>query len=122
MERDMDLARIILLTLAESDKPIDAGDPIFKGYPRSLVGYHFQILNEACLIVANVHGADNNPYYFATASRLTWEGNDFLDAIRDESIWKKVCSAIGKASTSASFDVFKSVASALALEAIKSSI
>lgn len=29
MERDMDLARIILLTLAESDKPIDAGDPIF---------------------------------------------------------------------------------------------
>lgn len=89
MERDMDLARIILLTLAESDKPIDAGDPIFKGYPRSLVGYHFQILNEACLIVANVHGADNDPYYFATASRLTWEGNDFLDAIRDESIWKK---------------------------------
>ena len=72
--------------------------------------------------MANVKAADNDPYYIAVASRLTWEGNDFLDAVRDESIWKRVRSTIGKITGGASFEVFKTVASSLVLDAIKSSL
>lgn len=122
MKRDMDLVRDILLALADSDEELWSTSLVSDKYSRGIVGYHFLILDEAGLIVANVHGADNDPYYIAVASRLTWEGNDFLDAVRDESIWKKVRSTIGKISGGASFEVFKTVASSLALEAIKTSL
>ena len=122
MKRDMDLVRTILLALADSDEPLWSTDLVPDDYSRDVIGYHFLILDEAGLIMANVKAADNDPYYIAVASRLTWEGNDFLDAVRDESIWKRVRSTIGKITGGASFEVFKTVASSLALDAIKSSL
>ena len=122
MKRDMDLVRTILLALANSDEEVWSTSLVSDKYSREIIGYHFLILDEAGLIVANVRAADNDPYYIAVASRLTWEGNDFLDAVRDESVWKKVRSTIGKITGSASFEVFKTVASSLALEAIKASL
>lgn len=122
MKRDMDLVRTILLARADSDEPLWSTDLVTDEYSRDVIGYHFLILDEAGLIMANVKAAENDPYYIAVASRLTWEGNDFLDAVRDESIWKRVRSTIGKITGSASFEVFKTVASSLALNAIKSSL
>lgn len=122
MKRDMDLVRTILLALADSDESLWSTDLVTDEYSRDVIGYHFLILDEAGLIMANVKAADNDPYYIAVASRLTWEGNDFLDAVRDESIWKRVRSTIGKITGGASFEVFKTVASSLALDAIKSSL
>lgn len=122
MKRDMDLVRTILLALAESDEELWSTSLVSDKYSREIIGYHFLILDEADLIVASVQAADNDPYYVAVASRLTWEGNDFLDAVRDESIWKKVRSTIGKITGGASFEVFKTVASSLALAAIKASL
>lgn len=122
MKRDMDLVRTILLALADSDEPLWSTDLVTDEYSRDVIGYHFLILDEAGLIMANVKAADNDSYYIAVASRLTWEGNDFLDAVRDESIWKRVRSTIGKITGGASYEVFKTVASSLALDAIKSSL
>lgn len=122
MKRDMDLVRTILLALADSDEPLWSTDLVTDEYSRGVIGYHFLILDEAGLIMANVKAAGDDPYYIAVASRLTWEGNDFLDAVRDESIWKRVRSTIGKITGGASFEVFKTVASSLALDAIKSSL
>lgn len=122
MKRDMDLVRTILLALADSDEPLWSTNLATDEYSRDVIGYHFLILDEAGLIMANVKAAGDDPYYIAVASRLTWEGNDFLDAVRDESIWKRVRSTIGKITGGASFEVFKTVASSLALDAIKSSL
>lgn len=122
MKRDMDLVRTILLALADSDEPLWSTDLVTDEHSRDVIGYHFLILDEAGLIMANVKPAGDDPYYIAVASRLTWEGNDFLDAVRDESIWKRVRSTIGKITGGASFEVFKTVASSLALDAIKSSL
>ena len=122
MKRDMDLVRTILLALADSDEPLLSTDLVTDEHSRDVIGYHFLILDEAGLIMANVKPAGDDPYYIAAASRLTWEGNDFLDAVRDESIWKRVRSTIGKITGGASFEVFKTVASSLALDAIKSSL
>lgn len=122
MKRDMDLVRAILLALAESDEELWSTSLVSDKYSREIIGYHFLILNEAGLIVANVQAADDDPYYAAVALRLTWEGNDFLDTVRDETIWNKVRSTVGKITSGASFEVFKTVASSLALEAIKLSL
>lgn len=118
MKRDMDLVRCILITLSNSDERVRSDDPVFEGYSRQLVGYHFQILDEAGLIDAVVCGGDDDPYRSAFAYRLTWEGNDFLDSVRDEAIWKRVRSAVVEAAGGASLDVVKSIAPTLVAEAI----
>ena len=56
MKRDMDLVRCILIILSNSDEEVRSDDPAFEAYSRQLVGYHFQILDEAGLIDAVVCG------------------------------------------------------------------
>ena len=55
--------------------------------------------------------ADNKLYGFGVGS-LTWDGNDFLDKIRDDSQWKKVKDAITKEGLPLIIETIKSVANA----------
>jgi len=51
-------------------------------------------------------------YVFGVGS-LTWDGNDFLEKIRDDSQWKKVKETITKKGLPLVIDTIKSVANAL---------
>lgn len=77
---------------------------------------------EAGLIEATIQSGGNDPYYFVRARRLTWEGNDYLDAIRSESVWGETKQAISDSVGSVSFDVVKEVARAIALKAISAGL
>ena len=89
MKRDMDLVRPILLRIEESnnDSRLGINDLEIPGYSSAEVSYHVMILNEAGLI---------ETYHLSTMAndiwrpkRLTWSGHEFLDAARNDSIWKK---------------------------------
>jgi hypothetical protein len=41
---------------------------------------------------------------------LTWEGQDYLDAVRSNTVWGKTKEAINKSAESATFDVVKAIA------------
>lgn len=122
MKRDMDLVRDILFALPDSDKELWSASFFSAKYSRKYLAYHFLILDEAGLLVANVQATNNDPYNIAVASHLTREGTDFLDAEHDESIRNMVRSSIGKTIGGTSFQVFKVVAPSLALEATKASL
>lgn len=122
MKRDMDLVRDILFALLASDKELWSASFFSAKYSRKYLAYHFLILDEAGLLVANVQATNNDPYNIAVASHLTREGTDFLDAEHDESIRNMVRSSIGKTIGGTSFQVFKVVAPSLALEATKASL
>ena len=89
MKRDMDLVRLILLEI-ESSEYDEIEDFKIDGYDVSLVKYNGELLLQAGLI--------NNFYEDSIgeliAGQLTWEGCDYLDKIRDNSIWKKTKDAI----------------------------
>lgn len=117
MKRDMDLVRRILIELSESDVPLDA--EAFVGWSATLekVCYHFRIMDQAGLISASVQYAGGEPY-FARATGLTWDGNDFLAAVRSDPIWSKVKMRIAKATVDAPIEVFKAVAVRIATDAL----
>lgn len=50
---------------------------------------------------------------FCHATRLTWEGHEFLDKIKNESIWKKVKATARSKGVDLSFTVIKDIAKAL---------
>lgn len=90
MKRDMELVRLILLKIEEEYSSTAISNLNISGYDMETVAYHCKILNEAGLISDyGARYADNSLWSFDVGS-LTWEGNDFLDKIRDNSQWKKV--------------------------------
>lgn len=86
----MDLIREVLI-LVEGQADMDgtaefalqAGDPPLHECSQAELDYHVRLLCEAALLRGNKGG-------MLTISRLTWEGHEFLESVKDPGIWKKV--------------------------------
>ncbi len=89
MKRNMDLVRSILLDAEENG--IDETDfymPEIPGYSEDQISYHNGLLYDAGLISAyRTADKTNGAVYYVR--RLTWQGHEFLDAARNESVWNK---------------------------------
>lgn len=88
-----------------------------QGYDATTVSYHFKLLNEAGLIEAVNMSGMNDLTYFATS--LTWNGHEFLDKIRNDSVWQKTKSQVMSKTLDLSFDVIKQVAGNLIKTALQ---
>ena len=88
MKRNMDVVRKIVLALRESDEPIDHVD----GIEEAQYLMHAELLIEAGLAegepVRYLENASSYPSA-VTLTRLTWQGQDFADAIDDDTLWTK---------------------------------
>lgn len=113
MKRDMDLCRAILFTIEEEFVDIALYDLQIPEYTMEQVAYHCKILHDAGLI-ANYKAqyADNHVAWFSVGS-LTWEGHDFLDKIRQDTIWNKTKEVITKQGLPMVIDVVKQVAQSI---------
>ena len=95
MKRDMDLIRQLLLEIESSEDWV-GGKPNVPGYPEATIDYNLDLL-----IAAGLVNSDDPPYrtfggtLHVAIMGLTWEGHDFLDTVRQESIWNKTKDAIG---------------------------
>ncbi|MCG3148058.1 MAG: hypothetical protein PCFJNLEI_01500 [Verrucomicrobiae bacterium] len=92
MKRDMNLIRLLLL-LVEGEEP----KPDLSGYTQEQQAYHMAKLIEANLVLGDVSRDNNGMAVGAVATELTWQGHEFLDAARNETIWKKVAGKVAKA-------------------------
>jgi len=118
MERNWDTIREILID-TESLKPEAAIALSSYNTDRAYeVSYHVILLEEAGLIHASISpmmggGATEFHIY-----RLTWQGHELLDAIRNESIWSKTKSSIIDKGGAMTYELVKSVAIDLAKTAM----
>lgn len=95
MKRDMDLIRKIL-TDVEDHGPRSFDDPNDV--------YQVILMNDAGLVEAQITSAIGGAN-FAQIFRLTWAGHDFLDAVREDTIWKKVQEKVIKQGASWTFSI-----------------
>src|ERR1035438_3724561 len=111
MKFDKDVVRKILLAIEASDDPMGMIDIAISGKSHEEVAYHIQLLDEAGFIEAENLGDLNN--YDWRAKRLTFQGHEFLDTIRDPEIWcqtKEGASKIGGAGVELLFALSKAYA------------
>ncbi|KZX59195.1 hypothetical protein A3709_16770 [Halioglobus sp. HI00S01] len=88
MKRDWDVIRELLL--ATEQLPPDASISLSDYDPARQhdISHHVILMEEAGLIVAVLsRSLGSGPQNFLIR-RLTWIGHDFLDAVRDDSIWR----------------------------------
>lgn len=88
MRRDSDLIRAILLAVEADDRCEILRLPHIEGFHPEAVHFHARLLVEKGLLqTALPNHSIRQPWM---CLRLTWEGYDFLDHIRDPAIWRLV--------------------------------
>ena len=116
MRRDWDLIRDIL-TKVESctlnTEQVRLSD--FPDSKQAAASYHIDLLIDAGLIkgkVAKTMGPGVKDFF---ANRLTWEGHEFLDSIRNDTVWEKTKAVFKEKGIAMSVDLVKGVATKAAL-------
>jgi hypothetical protein len=122
MKRDMEIIRKVLLAIEEQYEDVVLYELEVDGLDMKTIAYHCKVLYDGGFI-SNYAGdfASGNLHTFAVGS-LTWEGHEFLDKIRDETIWEKTKSTIAKEGLPMVLDVVKNIATSIVGEMTKSAI
>lgn len=90
MKRDMDLVRQLLLRVEESEYGIlGSEDFMAEGWEPRTVATHMQLLQEAGFLEANLLTHEGQGALRGKVERLTWAGHDYLDAVRNDTIWNR---------------------------------
>lgn len=113
MKRDMELCRKILFRIEEEYVDSVIMNLEIGGYTTEQIAYHCKLLDEAGFVASyNIKYADNQIWFFSVGA-LTWDGHDFLDRIRSETVWNKTKEVIIGKGLPFVLDVVKEVAQAV---------
>ncbi|MBO6522226.1 MAG: DUF2513 domain-containing protein [Balneolaceae bacterium] len=109
MKRDYDLIKKILERIEEF--PTTAGDYNIElvGYTDEEISFNSYLLDEAGLIEASFTKFADGSYELDYLNRLTWQGHEFLDNARNETVWKKTLAIVKKKGGSVSFNIFQNL-------------
>jgi hypothetical protein len=90
MRLDKDLVREILLALeADNDEPTGWISLKIEGHSSTHVSYHVQLLHEAGYLEAQDLTTIGPDGYEWQPKRLTFQGHEFLDTVRDSETWRR---------------------------------
>lgn len=117
MKRDLDLIRTLLLKIEEHNDPTPIYSERFYNLSDSpaIIDFHLRLLLQAGFIEAYEIPVLNKNYPQYSVLCLTFNGCDYLDSIRDESVWASIKSKLQSVSSSATFEVIKSLATSIIL-------
>ena len=113
MKRDWELCREILILTEEmpEDKHrlnVFASSEL-EGFTEREIGYHVHLLHEAGLLEVMEARTLNNPFLLFPKF-LTMAGHDFLEATRNETVWKKTLAFVKSKGGSVTLDIVKEIA------------
>ena len=102
MKRDKEFLRELLFEIESSEEGIHLVDFNFHSPPNELKKhYHLRLLCDSGYMVSNKEGS---------AYRLTAQGHDFIEAIRDDGIWEKTKKTVAETGGNATLEMVKVIA------------
>ena len=120
MERNLDLIKSILEHFEAKDDWKHEKDLEVENYDTKIVSYHIQIMYEAGLINGEAITSNTGRIHDVIPFRLTWQGHEFLDNIKDKSRWKKIKNIVISKGGSFSIELVKRLAIRIAEEQLLS--
>jgi hypothetical protein len=88
MKRDMELIRELMLAIESQDGDFNYESVKAIGYDEPQIEYHLDLLIKARLVVGEVHPLQGGFSPIFVVEKLSWDGHEFLDNARNESVWK----------------------------------
>ena len=120
MKRNMDLIRAILIQIEKYGEIRE--NPDLANYDKAEIGMHVTLMRDHGLIEASVTVAGDGPTYRVVSYRIVkmnWEGYDFLEASRNDTIWQRAKKICLENTGGLTFDTLKQCLLDLASQAIK---
>jgi Hypothetical protein (DUF2513) len=119
MKRDLELIRKILLTIENDEQPLTIPDESC-----ARICYHVHLLIDRRFVEGKVAwGSDAGglvPMSCFT-TRMTMDGHDYLDSVRDPRVWEKTKSQLDKVGGGGPLELVKDIAAKIMAELIRSS-
>lgn len=112
MKRDYELIRKMLLEIEEKENPLTFARISCPEYSHEKVVFHVEMLERAGLIYVEGIYSPLGPMVRA----LTWEGHEFLDQARNETVWKKAMGYVKDKGGSVSFTILAEVLKKFAMQ------
>lgn len=108
----MELVRKILLALEKHPHGYAPSPLAIDGYDEEKIGYHVFLMGQeqADLLKVAVITAVNDPSPKALPAHLTWNGHEFLDNVKNETVWQRIKGIVVSKGGSVSFEVLKTLA------------
>ena len=121
MKRDFDLLRSILFRIEEQPANVKITNSTFSDLCEDnfLISLHISLLIEQEMIIAQEIPRTRQylPDYWII--RLTSRGYDYLDSIRNDSIWERTKSKISQLGESLPIEIVRSIASQLIIDSLQ---
>ena len=94
MKRDMELIRKIILNIETSQYGFVNNDLKIEGYTSEQINYHSYLIIQGGLAegITTTNSQSSSPT--AIIRNLTWEGHEFAEVARNDSIWHRVSKII----------------------------
>jgi hypothetical protein len=108
MKRDFDLIRQILIKTEEESTPGNWYVPKIEGFDDLVIQHHIKLIGDKGYLDYYDASSKEGPSYKITGIKM--QGYDYLDFIRQDTVWKKVKETVKSKSLDLSFDIIKSVA------------
>jgi len=110
MKRDLELVRKILLAM-EAYQHGFAPEPFtVDGYDQGVIEHHVWLMEQGGLITASDKSSLQDPSATAIAESITWEGHEFLDAVRNDKVWSKLKAEMKDRGIALPFSLLQSLA------------
>jgi predicted transcriptional regulator len=109
MKRNWDTVREILTKAEELESGNELTPNEFERDRVDEIAYHVKILEESGLIKAKISENVGGPVRFYI-DRLTWQGHEFLDAIKNDTVWKKINKVATEKGVTMPLDIIKGAA------------
>ena len=120
MKRDLDLVRSILIYVENAADEVDADDMATERWPIETVAYHVRLMAHHGLVDVSRDARDmNGGTIELTVAGITWDGQDYLDSIREPKVWGRVKKTIAGTVRSTTLDVVRQTASMVALAMVR---
>jgi hypothetical protein len=96
--------------------------PPIDGYDKTTLKTHLVLMFEAGLLRCEpVRSSTSDRVIYVLPFELTWNGHEFLDKVRSESVWNKIRSTIASQGGSIAFALVNQLATRYAIELLKPS-
>lgn len=119
MRRDMELVRWILRAAEDADGDLSGGAIVEHGCAPAKMVHHVELMRAHGLIDASVTRTTGPGRAAVVVRGLTWDGYDYLDAIRSDDVWARAKAAIADTVGDASLSVIRSVCESLAASMVR---
>jgi hypothetical protein len=110
MKRDLELVRKILLAMEAHQHGFAPTPFTIAGYDQDVIEHHVWLMDQGGLITALDTTASQEPSPTALPQSITWDGHEFLDAVRNDKVWLKLKAEMKDKGLSLPFSLLQSLA------------